>query len=509
LNEEIVARLGMDTTPFAQGIRTSKTKITEFAAEMKNQLSDAFSGIGGYIASFAALDGIKKLAEFGTNIGKNAKELGASVSFVQGFSGAVRNAGGNAEQATNAMEKLNAKIGEARSGSRTAQEAFEKWGIAIDNADGSGKSLDEIMGEISDKMHMSGSASANAATALDLFGKSGKEVINVLSDGSTALQKHIDDVSKLSDSDVKALSSLDEQIKQSENTLEVWAAKAVDVIAVNAQIIGAMSTGLSFKEAVAQVRQSRADDAKKAAIPGTEKTSDLKERAELEKKAAELQEQARIKAETSLQRVAELEKKRDDLADSIRSKDPHGIEVLQMRVEYQKTLLDLQEAEHKAADDKAEADRKALDAAQKKVDMQDDLNKLESRRNEIIRHQGEEAGDPYKSTIEQLARSGHIIGYGTSNQRYVESPFAGTARQVLGLENEARNAFAYGNKDLGDADVTRIKQLKAGLAAAGAISSDNRLESMDDSLGRLDDNIKALLDKATKDGININPKMAK
>lgn len=76
---------------------------------------------------------------------------------------------------------------EAADGVKTYADAYAKLGIDVRNANGDLKPTDQLLGEIADRFADLPDGPEKAAAALDLFGKSGVDMITMLNGGSKAL----------------------------------------------------------------------------------------------------------------------------------------------------------------------------------------------------------------------------------------------------------------------------------------------------------------------------------
>ena len=71
--------------------------------------------------------------------------------------------------------------------SRLTRTHTQKLGIAVNNADGSLKPSDQLLGEIADKFQDLPNGPEKAAVAMDIFGRSGQKMITMLNGGQGEL----------------------------------------------------------------------------------------------------------------------------------------------------------------------------------------------------------------------------------------------------------------------------------------------------------------------------------
>ena len=239
--EEVKVKLGMDAISLELGTRKvidaqraaarqiekiweeEEVKKLGFFQKTKEKAEGFFKDIGGFareamgfLGITAGLEGINAVLEKGAAIKRQSAAAGVSTDFLQRTQNAGRLTGLEPEKVAAGMEKLNEQIGEAVQGSEAAQKNFAKWGISIN-----GKSNEEIFAEISDKMHDMTDPSERAAMAVDLMGKSGKEMVEMLERGSKALDEMGKHGPILSKSDLDAITQLHETLTTFVNYLEV------------------------------------------------------------------------------------------------------------------------------------------------------------------------------------------------------------------------------------------------------------------------------------------------
>ncbi len=475
-------KLGVDDAGVGKGLKSAGRKIEEFGRETSQKVKESFKEILAPLAGIASYAGLRQLGEWGENIAKSSKELGVSAEYYQGFTRSVEDAGGAAETVTGALEKLNAKVGEARMGSKEAREAFERWGIEIDNADGTGRDLTDIQGQIADKMHDTDDASRRAAMAMDLMGKSGKELINVLSGGADALNKHIAAADKVSEADVKALETMNRNFKETEHWFTVLAAKAYGF----ADSFAAYWSGVAFggqKGGADMIRDKFKEAKDKGAIPGSVGESDAqkKERARLERELEQADVERETKGQTTQEKILALKSRAKEQEKELEKMDLHSIEALQMRVDLQHTMINLQEAEKQQAKEHVEEEKKKTEEKKKQAEAADRLKHVNAEIGLTQEKMGK-VGAQY-STVDDIINSRHWVGYGTSHQRIVESPYAAEAREMVGLQQEAKQARLYGNTGLAESDERRALEIRGDLK--DVMGPESQLDQMNEHLEEL------------------------
>lgn len=90
---------------------------------------------------------------------------------------------------TGSLTKLTAKMSSAQSGSKGATEAFDKLGVEITNTDGSLRSADEVFSDAITALGKIENETERDALAMDVFGKSAKDLNPLIEAGGQALDE--------------------------------------------------------------------------------------------------------------------------------------------------------------------------------------------------------------------------------------------------------------------------------------------------------------------------------
>ena len=154
-------------------------------------LAGAAGGLGGALGALVpavSVAGMAALAkgaiDTADNFAKMSAKTGASVEQLSKFKQAADLGGSSIEQVGDSMLKLNRALG---TGEGPAIEALKTLGINANDANGKLKSTDAIMLEVADKFKAMPDGANKSALAMELFGKSGANMIPMLNGGSKAI----------------------------------------------------------------------------------------------------------------------------------------------------------------------------------------------------------------------------------------------------------------------------------------------------------------------------------
>jgi hypothetical protein len=84
---------------------------------------------------------------------------------------------------------------------------------------------------------------------------------------------------------------------------------------------------------------------------------------------------------------------------------------------------------------------------------------------------------------------------GNNGWKFQQGPFAGTAQEILRLQEDARTAMLFGNVDRAKMNVSRIDELKKSLVDAGVMMPDSKLDSIREATERSEQHLADLVEK--------------
>lgn len=163
---------------------------------IRNRLSDLGSslasvargmGIFGLVAGGAAAMGGAALARSVLDAAgavQDASEVtGVAVENLQKWHAVAGMAGVSTEDVNNSMVKLNKSLFGAANGEKKSAALFKSMGIAVRNADGSIRRIDDVLPQVAEAFDRTQDPATRTAMAMTLFGKSGAKLIPILAKG--------------------------------------------------------------------------------------------------------------------------------------------------------------------------------------------------------------------------------------------------------------------------------------------------------------------------------------
>ncbi|HHW4670207.1 MAG TPA: hypothetical protein ACQGQU_00120 [Xylella fastidiosa subsp. multiplex] len=142
--DEFLIRLGAvaDTSGF-NTFSTGLTRVTGIVTVAAAAMGGALAGMNRFVGS--ALSELNAL-------NSASQRTGASLSFLQELGYAARLNGSSVEASTRSIESLSQKIGEAANGVGRGAMLFQKLGLQARQADGSVKSVGDMLGDVQEKI---------------------------------------------------------------------------------------------------------------------------------------------------------------------------------------------------------------------------------------------------------------------------------------------------------------------------------------------------------------------
>lgn len=201
---------------FTQALNRAGTSVQQFATQAQGAAAKAkaaFGGIGktlgenklAFAAMGAAVLGVaKQLADMfmasvnaADGMEELAQKLGISTEELSALQYSAKLNGMEIEALSAGMKIFSRNMADASNGTGSSVQAFKALGVEVKNVDGTLKSQNQLMGEIADKFAETADGAGKTAIAMDIFGRSGADMIPMLNGGSAALKEQADEAARL------------------------------------------------------------------------------------------------------------------------------------------------------------------------------------------------------------------------------------------------------------------------------------------------------------------------
>lgn len=182
------AVLSLDSAAFSKGVKAAQGSMKGLRLSMRNVGKGLqVAGAGLTAASVAVAAAVRGQINAADDMSKAAQKFGVPIETLSKLSHAADMSGVSFETLGTGLRKLSQNMADAAAGNKTAAALFDDIGVSAVNADGTLRSAEAVMQDIADVLSKMPDGAAKTALAMDLFGKSGAEMIPMLNGGSGAL----------------------------------------------------------------------------------------------------------------------------------------------------------------------------------------------------------------------------------------------------------------------------------------------------------------------------------
>ncbi len=179
---------------------TAKDLASGVLSKIAGGFDDLSGKVGAYVAAAAGAASVVAGARWLTDLTGKALDAagriddlsqatGVSGETLSRFSIAAKLGGSDIEGLAGGIQKLNIKVDDAINGGKEATATFSRIGVSVRDAGGEVRSTEDIIGDVAEKFAGMEDGAAKTALAVDLFGKSGTNLIPMLNAGRDGLDE--------------------------------------------------------------------------------------------------------------------------------------------------------------------------------------------------------------------------------------------------------------------------------------------------------------------------------
>lgn len=493
--EEILIKMGVDASKFEHDLRHIKEQVRDWAKEQTRLIT-------GPLADLAGIEGIKtayeQTVEYADKVMDLSHRLGISTDAIQVWDFALKKNGGTIESAAAFFEKLAASRDKALQGGTEGaamSDHFKELGVSIDDL--KNKRIEDIAEQIGE-VFKAGDPQKLIGSLKEIGGKGAGDVVATLRDGIAEAREEAerlgiviskDVLSELKEAGERA-SIMGEQLRAGLAPAFAWMIEQVQHFrhAFNGVFSGLYQAAArlleasplksstwkaaaeSFRQAI--IAEHQDEDAENAALEAKRKRDaeplkggatqdahlhDHEKAAEINKQSAELEEKAKLKVKSLEEQMAYLRLRRNHLQDELNDKSKGELEHARTRNELAKVNLELAERTVEKKKEDAEAAKKIGDVHRLQRDKTEDQTEY--------------------NTIEELAKSRDWRGTGRRN--------TWEAQRIEFLQQDEKVARRIGNTDFANREREERLKLTKDLQDRGVIKPDHHLESIDNEIQNL------------------------
>jgi hypothetical protein len=196
LTLDLVAKIGGYIGPLDQAARKTKKTSKDIGESLKTVAASGALLGAGLATGFAVA--VKANLNLADAMYKQSQITGIAVEKLSALRFSAGEAGVEFEALSTALVKSNKNIAEAaQTGKGAAADAFADLAIELKNANGELKSTDVIFSEVADRFSKLEDGATKTTFAMDIFGKSGAQLIPLLNSGAEGLRASADEAERL------------------------------------------------------------------------------------------------------------------------------------------------------------------------------------------------------------------------------------------------------------------------------------------------------------------------
>lgn len=254
---DVLVDIAADTAKLEEGLQRAQTKVESFA--------DTVKSVAKTIGEF---EGVKWIVEFtdhlidvGAELEHAAVRAGVGGQAFSELSYAAKQSGVGTDQLAGALSKMNRAMSEASEGAQKPTQALAALGLTFDQL----QTLrpEQQLEVIADRISRLPTPADKARAAIDLFGKSGAELLPLLEKGAQGIEKLRQEARDLgasfSDETLKALEGAHQSIQRMETSAGALAttltAKLAPSLRVFLDTVTAAATGDATLKLQAQLER--------------------------------------------------------------------------------------------------------------------------------------------------------------------------------------------------------------------------------------------------------------
>jgi hypothetical protein len=187
---KLAVQITADTSGLDSGLKSAEKATSDFNARLGSLASNLATIAPIAIAAGAAfaLNMARGLADSADKLDELSQRIGVSVEDLTRLQWAAKMSGASSETLTASLQKLSLNMANSKDPANESAAAFKALGIDVENTDGSMRSQLEVMNDVADAFASFKDGANKTAIAVQLFGRSGAELIPMLNGGSTSIK---------------------------------------------------------------------------------------------------------------------------------------------------------------------------------------------------------------------------------------------------------------------------------------------------------------------------------
>lgn len=185
LTLDLILRMG----GFEQGMDKAARLTDRRMKEIERSAKRMGVALGAAVASAGviAAAGIKSAIDYADQLNDMNQRLGVSAEALSGWAYAAKQAGTDIDALGIGLKKLAKNMAEALDPKSQQGMLFDALGVSVKDAQGNLRDVESVLPEIASKFKELDNATQESALAMDLFGKSGTDLLEFLNQGADGI----------------------------------------------------------------------------------------------------------------------------------------------------------------------------------------------------------------------------------------------------------------------------------------------------------------------------------
>ncbi len=224
-----------DDSKLVRGLRAAQRKLRKFGASVRAIGARVLAGGAAFAAPLAGA--VKVFASAGDQLNKMAIRTGISAESLSQLAFAAEQSGASLEAVETGLRNMQRSILDAERGLSTATDALARLGLTVDDL--KGLSPEEQFKLLADRLARVEDPTMRAALAMKLFGRSGTQLLPLLSQGAAGIEALQQEADRL------GLTISTEQAQAAADFADAWNRIKRQLKAAVVQIGGALAPTLT------------------------------------------------------------------------------------------------------------------------------------------------------------------------------------------------------------------------------------------------------------------------
>lgn len=196
---KLVVKLEAQTAQYSDALDRATKRLNKFDNEAKISAKSIAKGVGaavvGAALGFAAMT--REAINTADKMGEMAEASGVAVESLSQLQHAAKLGGTSFDQLYVGLTKLSKAAVESARGSDTARKAFAAIGVTVKDSNGKLKSTEDLLLDVAEQFSKYEDGAGKATLAMELFGKSGVELIPFLNKGRDGIKALMEEADRL------------------------------------------------------------------------------------------------------------------------------------------------------------------------------------------------------------------------------------------------------------------------------------------------------------------------